>query len=276
MEIQSLNFITVYSHSHLIGFKLISQKSIIMKLNKFSIGILFVFLSLQSCSEDDNSVAQPDLNAVAFSADSHVSTSSLPQSILDYITNEYPGLTIHEAEVEDNQNFEITLSNGIELIFNAQGEFLGVDDDNNDFGDIDIEPADLPQNIIEFLNIHYTGIAIEEAELESNGNYEIELENDIELIFDGNGNFLGQARDENDDDQGENEQDIHPDDLPDAILDYIAANYEGYSIIEAEIEEDGSYDVTLNNGVELEFDADGNFLSAEDGNGEDEDEEEND
>lgn len=232
-------------------------------------GILVLMLLFQSCSESDDT-NEPDLNAVAFSADSNVKTSTLPQSILDYITVNYPGLTIVEAEIEDNQNFEIELSNDTELIFNAQGEFLGIDDEENEFGDEEIDPAVLPQNILDFISDNFPGQGIDEAELENNGNYEIELDNDIELIFDGEGNFLGQAKDENEDEEGEDEEDINPADLPQVIQDYITENYPDNIIIEAEVDED-EYEVTLNNGVELEFDLEGNLLNVEDGNGEDDD-----
>ncbi|WP_252112680.1 PepSY-like domain-containing protein [Gramella jeungdoensis] len=245
-----------------------------MKAYRILPGVLFIFLLLQACSENEDSV-KPDLNGMAFSADAHVRTSTLPQNILDYITDNYPGLTIIEAEIEDNQNYEIELSDGTELIFNSQGEFLGVDNDENEFGDEDIAPSELPQNILDFISDNYPGVDIEEAELENNGNYEVELENDVELIFDGDGNFLGQAQDENDDDQGEDEEDIDPAELPQTILDYIAENYPDNTIIEAEREDEG-YEVTLNNGVELKFDQEGNFLSQEDGNGDDDDEDEED
>lgn len=245
-----------------------------MKFLKNSLSLFLLLLILQSCSDNENT-PETDLNAVAFTADAHVKTSTLPQNILDYITDNYPGLTIIKAEIEDNQNFEITLSDETELVFNSQGNFLGEDNDENDnFGDEDIDISELPQNIIIFVNQYYPGIAIEEAELENNGNYEIELENNVELIFDSNGNFLGQARDENDDEQGDDEdEDIDPANLPQVILDYISENYPDNTIIEAEIEEDGSFEVTLNNGVELEFDADGTLQNTEDGNG-DEDEDE--
>lgn len=246
-----------------------NKKQLDMNKYKFSLGILGVFMIFQACSESDDTTPEPNLNAMALSADSHVRTATLPQSILDYITNNYPGLTIIEAEIEDNQNYEVYLSDHTELVFNSQGEFLGVDDDD-DFGDEDIDPSALPQKILDFINKYYPGATVEEAELENNGNYEIELSNDVELIFDGDGNFLGQAQDENDDDQGEDEEDIDPSELPQVILDYIAQNYPDAVIIEAEHEDEG-YEVTLNNGVELKFDQDGNFVSEEDGNGEDED-----
>lgn len=224
----------------------------------------FVFLS---CSKNEDSAA-PDLNAVAFSADAHVRTSTLPQNILDYISENYPGLTVIKAEVEENQNYEITLSDETELIFNAQGEFLGVDDDSegNDFGDEHLQVSDLPQKILDFVSNNYPDRNIEKAELENNGNYEVKLENGVELIFDGDGNFLGQAEDENGDDQGEDRENINVSDLPQAIQDYIAENYPDNTIIEAEMDEEG-YEVTLNNGVELKFDQEGNFVSSEDGNG---------
>lgn len=242
-----------------------------MKISKILPGVFLLSLLFQSCSESENTV-EPDLNAVAFSADAHVRTSTLPQSILDYISGNYPDLTIHKAEVEDNGNYEVTLSDDTELIFNAQGSFLGVDDDNeDDFGDEHIQPSDLPQNILDFITANYPDSSIEEAELENNGNYEVKLENGVELIFDGDGNFLGRARDENEDDQGEDHEDINPSDLPQLILDYITENYPDNSIIEAEMDEEG-YEITLNNGVELKFDQQGNFISSEDGNGDDGDE----
>lgn len=246
-----------------------------------NIKILFVAIfsigSLQSCSNDENVKNEVDLTAVAFKADVHIRTSTLSQKILNYITANYPNLTIVEAEEEDNQNIEITLSDSTELIFDSVGNFLGEDNDqDDDFGDHDVNISDLPKSIIDFITANYPGVSIEEAEVENNGNYEIELENDVELIFDADGNFLGVARDENDNDQDEDETDIDPTDLPQIIKDYIIDNYPNNTIIEAEIEEDGSYEVTLNNGVELEFDTDGNFVSAEDGNGEDDDDDNDD
>lgn len=239
-----------------------------MKLNMILPGFFLLSLLFQSCSESDNTV-EPDLNAVALSADAHVRTSTLPQNLLNYITENYPNLTIYKAEIEDNGNYEVTLSDDTELIFNAQGDFLGIDDDSeDDFGDEHVQPSNLPQNILDFISANFSGVGIEEAELENNGNYEIKLENDMELIFDGDGNFLGQAKDENGDDQGEDHEHINSGDLPQVILDYIAENYPDNSIIEAEMDDDG-YEVTLNNGVELKFDEEGNFLSSEDGNGDD-------
>lgn len=242
------------------------------------LGLVFTsVLTISSCSGDDAGDPEPvDLTLTAERSDVYVNTAALPQAILSYISTNYPNNTITEAEVEDSNNYEVELNNGTELIFDQQGNFLGVDDDDDDdFGDEDIAPEDLPANIRNFVTTYFPGVTIDEAEKENNGNFEIELSNDVELIFDANGNFLGRADDDDDDDDRDDE-DIAISDLPQVIRDYIATNYPDNSIIEAEKEDDNSYEVTLDNGVELEFDADGTFVSAEDHNGDDDDDDNND
>lgn len=227
----------------------------------------FVF----ACSNDDNSkkAAEVDLTATASTADVHVNTSSLPQPVLDYITENYPEQTIWKAEMEENTNYEVKLSNGTELIFDSQGNFLGIDDDGeNDFGDRELMSSELSPTITEFLEKYYPGASVEEAEVENNGHIKVELDNDTKLIFDAEGNFVGQAKDEHGD-EDEGDEDIAIADLPQAIKDYITSNYPENSIVEAEKEDEG-YEVSLNDGNELKFDSEGNFVSAEDHNGDDE------
>ena len=67
--------------------------------------------------------------------------------------------------------------------------------------------------------------------------------------------------DDYDEDQDE-ESYIVPSELPAAILDYLSINYPNIAIDEAELE-DGIYEIELVNGLELEFDINGNFLSVE-------------
>lgn len=244
------------------------------KLKIFSLVIMatLIFSSCSSDNENDESGAEADLNLTAQRTDSQINTAALPQAILDYISSNYPENTITEAEREDNNSYEVELNNGIELIFDQEGNFLGIDDDDeNDFGDKEISVGDLPAAIRDFISTYFPGTNIEEAEKENNGNFEIELSNDVEIIFDADGNFLGRADDDDNDDI--DDEDIEISELPQAILDYIASNYPENTIIEAEIENDSTYEVTLNNGVELKFDAAGNFLEAEDHNGDDDDEE---
>lgn len=247
-----------------------------MKKLKFLSLAFAATLTFSSCSSDDDGDMGPDvdLNLTAQLSDDYINTAALPQAILIYISTNYPDNTIKEAEVEDNNNYEVELNNGTELIFDQQGNFLGIDDDgDDDFGDEDIAPGDLPANILDFIATYFPGTTIEEAERENNGNYEIELSNDVEIIFDADGTFLGRADDDDNDDK--DDEDIEVSELPQVILDYIETNYPDNAIIEAEREDDNGFEVTLNNGVELEFDADGTFLDAEDHNGDDDDDDDN-
>jgi predicted heme/steroid binding protein len=61
------------------------------------------------------------------------------------------------------------------------------DDDHDD--DMYVSTTNLPQAILDYLNTNYPNIGIDEVEIED-GMYEIELDNDLELYFDLNGNFL--------------------------------------------------------------------------------------
>lgn len=243
-------------------------------MKKFSLSLLMVVMAMiVSCSSDDDegTGTEVDLNLTAQRSDDHVNVASLPQAIFNYITANYPGSTIWKAEIEDNNNYEVELNTGVELIFDQEGNFLGVDDDaDDDFGDEHVAPANLPEKIRNFVTTHFAGATIIEAEKENNGNYEIELSNDVELVFDADGNFLGKAEDDEENDDLDDE-DIEISQLPQAVRDYISANYPDNTIIEAELEDDGKYEVTLNDGTELYFDAAGNFLSAEDKNGDDDD-----
>lgn len=79
----------------------------------------------------------------------NIPVSQLPQTILDYVTENYPNLTITEAEVEYNRSgdvvgYEIELSNELELYFDAEGNLIrkDSDDDGNDSDDSDDDGND--------------------------------------------------------------------------------------------------------------------------------------
>lgn len=175
-----------------------------------------------------------------------VPISSLPQSIANYVSANYPGETIVWAEWDDDE-YEVYLSNGLELYFDINGNFLYADQD-----DIDIAPADLPANILNYIQQNHPGLTIVKAELDDNV-YEVYMSNGMELYFGVNGNFIGMDMDD---------IVINPSDLPAAIISYIQTTYPNLTITEAEID-DNMYVVELSNELELYFDLNGNFLYSE-------------
>ena len=245
-------------------------------IQKMALVALSVF-TVVSCSKNNEDTLNDLPVGIALKADAKVRVGDLPVEILDFVASEYPDLTIDEAEEEDNGNFEVELSDGTELIFDANGTFLGIDDDsqeNGDFDDSEIAKEDLLQVILDYIELNYPGVGIDEAELEHNDQYEVELNDDTILIFNINGDFQGVGVDENDQDDDGNydweEEDgnddgdtIDPAQLPEMALSYLEETYPNITIVHAEIEDEGDFEVTMSNGLEVYFDAEGNFLSVD-------------
>ncbi len=57
-----------------------------------------------------------------------VEISALPQSILDFVSDNHPGTQIAEAEVYPNGDYEVMLDDGLELVFDASGNYVGPGD----------------------------------------------------------------------------------------------------------------------------------------------------
>lgn len=115
----------------------------------------------------------------------------------------------------------------------------------------------LPPKVKTFLNEHYAGIAISKYETKTNSNgkqYDIKLNNGVEVEFDNN----------------ENWKDIKdyngvPDVLiPANIKEYVNKNYKDIKIKSLDKKSDKNMiKADLLNGVDLEFDMQGNFLKVD-------------
>lgn len=156
---------------------------------------------------------------------------------------------------------------------NKDGGFLG---DLFNKNEQTVASGDLPQAILDYLNTNYPNFSIKKAEKDTDDTgaviYEIELDTGEELLFDENGNFLGEESDHDDDsdehDGGEAETDsLTLADLPMAVQDYINANFADYTfesggqdtlctgeqVLEVDLEKG-------NDEVHLIFDLSGNLL----------------
>lgn len=180
---------------------------------------------------------------------SHLSLEDLPATIVDYISANYPDTKIVKAEAEEG-GFEIRLTKGIVLLFDGEGNFLEEKDKGGDEDHIAFE--DLPQSILDYISANYPDKDFVKAEKEKNG-YEIKLTGGIELYFDEEGNLIKEEVED------EDKNHVAIEDLPQAILDYIAENYPDKKIVKAELEED-KYMIRLNSNIKLLFDLEGNFL----------------
>ncbi len=130
---------------------------------------------------------------------------------------------------------------------------------------------DLPSNIQAYLSAYFPDIDIKEAlrhNHQGSISYSIVLVDGVQLLFTLNGMLLALDRDGQDASVDRDGSEILAVNLPTDILKFIVENFPDTIILFAEEEETG-YEIYLNNGLELHFDIDGNFISAENDNDDD-------
>jgi hypothetical protein len=154
----------------------------------------------------------------------------------------------------------VDLAGGIEVEFNAQGECIYVGGQTNQV------PAEVVSSKIQtYINTNYPNATIVEWDLE-NTYQEVELSNNIELIFDLEGNFQYSRNDDDDDD--DNETTVNVNELPATAQTFITTHFPNITITTVKRETEHNiteYEVILSNAFELDFDATGNCIGI-DGN----------
>lgn len=214
-----------------------------------------------------------------------VSPSDLPTSIQDYLTREYPNDPVVRAE-RDEDGYDVYLSSGLNIDFDDDGS-IDVDrdsendaydddayedesydddtydddeaDDQEESDDVVVDASVLPEAALTFIASEFPNEEILLVEQDSDG-YDIYLTGGVEVDYDFDGT-IEVDRDEPDrwDDWNDWNDTIDASTLPEVILNYISANYPSETIQRAEFDE-GLYEVTLANRLELTFRNDGTLI----------------
>jgi hypothetical protein len=121
------------------------------------------------------------LNVFA-SNDRPITFQQLPQKAQQFITTNFKGVEVLSATVDDD--YEVYLANGTKVEFTLQGEWKEVKCVAGA-----VPAAIIPAAISKYVKTHFPNTTIVKIDKKYNG-YEVELNNDIELKFDKNGNFL--------------------------------------------------------------------------------------
>lgn len=115
----------------------------------------------------------------------------------------------------------------------------------------------LPAAAKTMLKKYFPGLEVNHVKVDSgffSTDYEVILTDGTEIDFDGDGQW----------DAIDRGRTAIPDGLiPQPILNYVAKSFSGAKIVEID-KDRNSYDVQLNNGIELEFDRAGNFRRIDD------------
>ena len=135
--------------------------------------ILAACVALVACSDDK---------------DEPITATSLPQQARNFISTYFSDSKMLKAEkdVDDGVvTYDVTFTDGFELEFDADGQWLKVDAP----GYQTIPDGIAPQTIADYVSTNYPKAGINEISRVTYG-YEVELNNNVELHFDSQGNFL--------------------------------------------------------------------------------------
>jgi hypothetical protein len=159
------------------------------KLNiNFSASGIFVAVSSDDIHHSDNGTL--------------IAIADLSTAITTYINTNYVGSTITGAKRESDGSFEVHIitadSLKLELKFDSSGTFVSLSSNSNNHFPSNLSPvaiANLVASIKNYINVNYAGATIKEADLESNGSYEIVIVTSagvqLKLNFSATGVFIG-------------------------------------------------------------------------------------
>lgn len=157
------------------------------RLLKFSLILIAFATIITACSDDDDDV------------DNVINTSSLPQASKNFVAEHFPNQTItlaKETAVADpitRSKYFVYLTNGYEIDFDNSGAWVSVE--------VDGRATELPASVLNLLPVaalqytrtnYPTALIKEITKLTINNQlrYDIELNNDLDLIFNADGQFL--------------------------------------------------------------------------------------
>jgi len=190
--------------------------------------------------------------------------SALPESFLrteipiiwSYVQSHFDSLPILEIDRELTKRYEVKLSNGIGLIFDAQQNYVGIDLDKNQ-DEVLIQSYQLPKNSLAYLHKNFQDesiILIKKSTRTTPKEYCVYLAEGYKICFDNSGNWT--------DIEAKDKKGISPKLLTPALASYLENNYPEALIIEVE-RSDEQDEITLlhqQKELELTFDKQGNLM----------------
>ncbi|MGQ2982504.1 PepSY-like domain-containing protein [Flavobacterium sp.] len=131
-----------------------------------------------ACSDDDNNGTETVIQA-----------TELPQAARNFVETHFPGITYTRVEKQskadrDGSIYDVHLSNGFEIDFTADGAWTDIDGNNQA-----VPAAILPASIAQYVTANYASRSVTTIEIERHG-YDVELSNDVDLVFNANGEFV--------------------------------------------------------------------------------------
>jgi hypothetical protein len=123
-----------------------------------------------------------------FAQDKVVPYSQIPSKIKNYVTTHFPKHSVIQSEIDTEglgfyKQYEINLSDEIELKFNNKNRIIAI------YGKSKLPDSVIPKKIWKYIATNYPNNAIIDWEIDGK-NQQISLDNDLELEFNMNGDFV--------------------------------------------------------------------------------------
>lgn len=144
----------------------------------FLMALIALGFTAVSCSDDDKNETKKIIEA-----------NMLPEAAKTFVETHFTGTTYIRVEKQsrpddDGSIYDVYLSNGFEIDFDANGNWKDIDGKH-----LAIPTAIIPAPIAEYVTTNYASAIITTIEIEKHG-YDIELSNDTDLVFNANGEFV--------------------------------------------------------------------------------------
>lgn len=150
-----------------------------MKKIILGIGLLaFTGIATISCNnDDDNNISYVEMN-------------TLPSAAVDFVNTYFTGIEIFNIQKyspaqSNGVMYEVNFRNGAEIEFDQAGNWIKVEASDRNV----IPTGFILPSITEYVIVNYPTQGINQIE-RNIGGFEIELTNDVDLIFDTNGQFI--------------------------------------------------------------------------------------
>lgn len=120
--------------------------------------------------------------------DKVVPYSQIPSKIKNYVTTHFPKHSVIQSEIDKeglgfSKQYEIDLSDGTELKFNNKNQIIAIE------GKSKLPDSVIPKKIGHYIATNYPNNAITDWEIDGK-HQQISLDNDLELEFKMNGDFV--------------------------------------------------------------------------------------
>ncbi|MBK5720278.1 PepSY-like domain-containing protein [Dysgonomonas sp. Marseille-P4677] len=199
-------------------------------------------------------------NYVGTDHDDHdvdVPVSNLPTISQTFLITHFTGVDVAMVK-KDNDSYDVTLANSLEIDFTLQGEWKDIDANKATI------PTSvlvlLPQSINDYIQANHASRKVESMEKKVS-TYEIDLSGNVDLVFDLQGNLWSEDRGDNNSNH-DNDR-VSVDVLPTAARTILNTYFlQSVTILYVE-KDDNKFEVKLSDGTEVDFSAGGELLSVE-------------